>query len=123
MGVEINLFGIDKLLNRLEKMGEQAESIEENALKEGAEVIRQEVENLAPRSQSNGKHLADNIITTIKDGQATIGPSAGGFFYGHFLEFGTKKMSARPFMGPAFENKKNEAQKKMAEVIQKELDL
>lgn len=30
-------------------------------------------------------------------------------FYWRFLEFGTKKMAARPFMRPAFEAKKDEA--------------
>lgn len=31
-----------------------------------------------------------------------IGPTIG-FFYGSFLEFGTSKMQAQPFMRPAFE--------------------
>lgn len=30
-------------------------------------------------------------------------------YYAHFVEFGTVKMSARPFMRPAFEGRKNDA--------------
>ncbi len=32
-------------------------------------------------------------------------------FYGKFLEFGTSKMKARPFMGPAYESKKKKQKK------------
>ena len=38
-------------------------------------------------------------------------------FYWRFLEFGTPKMAARPFMRPAFESKKNEAVERMKEKL------
>jgi HK97 gp10 family phage protein len=119
---ELRIAGMDELLQRLEQLGEQSESIKEKALEEGAEVIRSEVASRAPRSNISHDHMADGIITNIKDSTAVIGPGAE-YYYSHFLEFGTKKMAAKPFMGPAFESKKVAAKEKMAEVIREELGL
>lgn len=44
--------------------------------------------------------------------------NAGSTFYWRFLEFGTSKLPARPFMRPAFELRKNDA----VEAIGKKLD-
>lgn len=59
----------------------------------------------------------------------TISPRKGGVndgFYGHMIEFGTSKMTAQPFMRPAFESQDNqsiEATKKyIAERIDKEIE-
>ncbi|MEH7157472.1 HK97-gp10 family putative phage morphogenesis protein [Neobacillus drentensis] len=122
MGAEITFSGMDELLRRLEQLGEQSETVKKKALEEGAEVIRAEIESNAKRSNINHEHMADGIITNIKDDVAVIGPGAE-FYYSHFLEFGTSKMAAQPFMGPSFERKKEEAKEKMAEVIRRELGL
>jgi HK97 gp10 family phage protein len=113
---------MDELLQRLEQLGEQAEAVKKTALEEGAEVIRAEIESNTKRSNISHDHMADGIITNIKEDVAVIGPGAE-FYYAHFLEFGTKKMAAQPFMGPSFERKKEAAKEKMAEVIRQELGL
>ena len=88
------------------------------ALRDAAEPMRESMGQLAPREPGK-PDIADSMvisrITSIGDvngGQAerkneteeavAVGPSRG-FFYGKFLEFGTVKMSARPFMRPAFD--------------------
>lgn len=42
-------------------------------------------------------------------------------YYAHFVEFGTVKMGARPFMRPAFDAKKAEAVEVIADYIRKRL--
>lgn len=79
------------------------------ALTDGAEPIRARMEanahhgNVAP-------HIAENMVigtarrSDTPDGTGVaVGPRKGQFFYGYFLEFGTRKMSARPFARPAFD--------------------
>jgi len=51
--------------------------------------------------------LASYVVTWSKDA-----------FYGRFLEFGTSKMAARPFLRPAFEAKKQAAAAAVDDVIQ-----
>jgi HK97 gp10 family phage protein len=84
-------------------------------------VVQQAASERAPRD--TGK-LAENIvISDIKEGGTVdIGPDRDRF-YGLFLEFGTSKMSARPFLQPAFEENKEQVQQKMADVIRRELGL
>ncbi|MFC1121885.1 HK97-gp10 family putative phage morphogenesis protein [Pasteurella multocida] len=42
-------------------------------------------------------------------------------FYWRFLEFGTSKMPARPFLRPAFQQSKNQAAKAIIETLHKEI--
>lgn len=121
MGAEINFQGMDELLRHLEKIGQRSEEIKTKALEEGSEIFRSDIEQRAPRGKGT-KHLADHIIKEINGDTVKIGPFRD-YFYGHFLEFGTRKMSARPFMGPAFESNKLIVQEKMADVLRKELEL
>ncbi|MFM0326082.1 HK97-gp10 family putative phage morphogenesis protein [Caballeronia glebae] len=51
--------------------------------------------------------LASYIVTWSKDA-----------FYGRFIEFGTSKMSARPFLRPSYEAKKKDAADAVDAVIQ-----
>lgn len=113
---------MDELLRRLDELGERAEEVKKTALEEGAEVVRAEIASNTKRSNINHQHMADNIIIKIDGENAVIGPGSE-HYYSHFVEFGTKKMSARPFMGPAFESKKEAAKERIAEVIRQELGL
>lgn len=56
----------------------------------------------AKAAQAPGSNVRDRIKTILRDAgmTATIGT---GYFVARFVEFGTRKMSARPFLGPAFE--------------------
>ena len=90
-----------------------------SALKEaslaGAQPIHDEAELIAPRSDNPTEvgHLADHIeIEVAKSAPSTclvrIGPDKD-HFYGRFLETGTKKMAARPFLRPALDTKERAA--------------
>jgi HK97 gp10 family phage protein len=119
--MSLQLHGMEQLLRQLEQVGSEAERVKKDALLAGAEVVQQAASERAPRD--TGK-LAENIvISDIKeDGTVDIGPDRDRF-YGLFLEFGTSKMSARPFLQPAFEENKEQVQQKMADVIRRELGL
>jgi HK97 gp10 family phage protein len=129
------LTGVNELIANLERVGNNVEQVKKRALNEGADVIKQSAKQKCPRDTSarnlakkysTGKHLADNIIISdVKLGSngkpyVEIGPQLGDnndFFYGKFLEFGTEKMDAQPFMEPAFIEKRQQALDKIADVI------
>ncbi len=77
-----------------------------DGLTEAAEPIRARMADRAPRAPG-APDIADHIAISPAKGEfgepaVAIGPERG-FFYGKFLEFGTVKMHARPFMRPAFD--------------------
>jgi HK97 gp10 family phage protein len=107
--VTITIEGGAELARRLNAMSVAAEKKILNAvLMEAAEPIRKEAERRAPVGEF-APHIAQNVVDVIPRGtrderSVEIGP-AKGFPYGLFLEFGTVKMAARPFLRPAFDLK------------------
>ncbi|MGD6897111.1 HK97-gp10 family putative phage morphogenesis protein [Bacillus infantis] len=119
----LNLSGMNELMRQIEQMGRKVEGdIEKKALKEGANHLRDKIEENAPRR--SGKLASEVIVGDIKDGNVQVGiDQQGEAFYGHFLEFGTKKMKAQPFMAPTLENESQTTQDKMSDVIKRDLGL
>lgn len=78
------------------------------ALYDGGEPIRAHAERIAPRKPGK-PDIAENIgmsAMRAREGEMAairIGPTKPGFAYGLPLEIGTRKMSAHPFMRPAFD--------------------
>lgn len=87
------------------------------ALTEAAEPMRADMQRNAPRSK-DAPHVQENIIIAeatslegvrVSDTEAAIaiGPAKKrgrvDFFYSLFIEFGTIKMPARPFVRPAWD--------------------
>jgi HK97 gp10 family phage protein len=119
----MKLEGMEQLLREVERMGlDVGTQLEEQALQAGAEFLREKIEETVPVRTGN---LKDNIIVSkVKNGSIDVGPNQQGTaFYGHFLEFGTSKAKAQPFMGPSLESNKQGIQDKMAEVIKRGLRL
>lgn len=125
----------DALRNVLRAAEEVAsESVLRQAAVAGARVIHREVKLRAPVDKGiyegkQGKHppgfLRDHIIIAFDDEQSVPGKLASYLvtwgkeaFYGRFLEHGTSKMAADPFLRPGFDAKKKAAAAAVAEVIQ-----
>lgn len=75
----------------------------------GAEVVAEEAANRVPRKSGNLARSMSTQVTKATRTRATVlaGPTKDGY-YGRFLEFGTSRQAARPFLRPAFDEKKDE---------------
>jgi HK97 gp10 family phage protein len=117
VGVKFKVTGVDKVVRKLRqfepKVQRQAVS---KATRAGAKLIQAEakanvpvdtgalkeaIKVRAPKKRKKGK-----VATLVQVG---AGDFKGDTFYGGMIEFGTSKMTARPFMTPAFETKGAEA--------------
>jgi HK97 gp10 family phage protein len=117
-----NLAGFDELMSRLREMGDQGKEIEEKALKKGAEIMRNVIEDGVPESERRD-HSKNHIVTgEVKDGVISIGPDKK-HYYLRFPEFGTSKQPAQGFIERAFKDAKDEAKQAMADAISEELRL
>ncbi|KMY49568.1 HK97-gp10 family putative phage morphogenesis protein [Peribacillus loiseleuriae] len=123
----MELEGMQQLMAHLQQMGKSVDGrVTEKALTKGAEFLQGHIKEKTPvrKGKVTGNLKENIIISDLKENQIHIGPDQQGkAFYGHFLEFGTSKMDAQPFMGPVFENKKDGAQEIMKDVIKGELRL
>ncbi len=103
--VEVRIEGLrelDRKLRRLE--GRVARKIVRDATRKGAQALRKEIRAAAPRRTGFLRRHIRYRTTSRSPTHYTIsvGPDRGAF-YGRFVELGTQKMAARPFMRPAFE--------------------
>lgn len=92
------------------------------AVRAGANVVRDEARRLAPIDTGN---LRKSLVSIRRKGdkntiQFSVTPSRGGKYdgwYAHFVEFGTSKMAAQPFLRPAIESRQDEVLQTTKEYI------
>jgi HK97 gp10 family phage protein len=96
------------------------------ALEDAAEPIRRRASVLAPRGDSSGVTLRDEIVvgpargTDTREVAIAIGPSTRAF-YGSFVELGTSQQPARPYLRPAFDEGAEKALVRLKDSIWEEL--
>ena len=122
----INLEGMQELIDKVNKLGDKGEAIKKNALSKAGNMVKESMEEKAPRSRDTKKHMADNIrVSKIERADGidfvNIGPTkddASEFFYSKFTEYGTSKMPAQHWA----EKSLKENQKDINNVIKEELE-
>lgn len=121
---DLKLEGIEDLIAEVEKLGAKGSRIENQALREAGEIVRQAIKQEAPQRTGTLKKSIETSGVKTKDGvkHVEVGPDKEGW-YGKFVEFGTVKMKANPFMARGYENSKDWAVDKIAEELRKGLGL
>jgi len=107
---EFKLEGLQELEQILQEIGKKASRIENKAIKKAAEPILEDAKTTTAFTDRTGKLREGLKISNIKNKNGEkyveIGITKGDnseIFYGKFLEWGTSKMAARPFLQPAYE--------------------
>lgn len=123
---KLELEGMQELIDKVNKLGNRGTEIKKKALDKAGAMVKESMEQKAPRYESNKKHMADNIqvseVETVNGVDfVQIGPNKGDnseFFYSKFTEWGTSKLPAQHWA----ENSVLENRKKIDEVIKEELE-
>jgi HK97 gp10 family phage protein len=122
MSNEFELEGTDSLIAMLEAMDKNVSKVENAALKAAAEPVAADMRDLVHVSDRDTVHIQDNIEVSgvKKDAEGKyvlVGPGEVTAWRAGFLEFGTSKMEAAPFIQPAGEKNKD----KVPEIIDQKL--
>lgn len=121
---DMKLEGMDELLAEVERLGKAGNRIENAALREAGDAVKTSIQNETPTR--SGKLKASISVSRVKTKggikQVEVGPGPDGY-YGKFLEFGTVKMRANPFMSRGYETSKAKAERIIEEEIRKGLGL
>ncbi|MBL4730786.1 MAG: HK97 gp10 family phage protein [Sulfurimonas sp.] len=121
--------GMEELLKNLETIPDKVQKrILVGAVRAGAKPIATEAKNLVPKDTGNLKKSIG--VTKLKVRKKNlvffqVSPRSYGKhdgYYGLFLELGTSKMIAHPFMRPAFEKEGENSIIAVKEYIAKRLD-
>ena len=115
--IEIKIEGLqalqDDLLQLSEKIGGRTL---QSSLSSAALPIVNEAKDKVPMAHHAYKHSKNSaeVIVTIKDQRQA--------YFWRFIEFGTSKLVARPFLRPAFEAKSKEALDRFVERLTATID-
>jgi HK97 gp10 family phage protein len=120
----IELDGLEALINAVQRMGSEGRKIENKALKEAGAVMKEAIQNETPVRTGKLKESITVSGVRTQDGvkYVAVGPSKEAY-YGKFLELGTVKMRAKPFMAPGYENGKDRATATIKEELRRGLGL
>lgn len=121
----LHLEGADELNKALAKLENKPKGHAlREATEDGAEVIRSEAARNAPRDTGVLQENIEDQTHRLQIGRAQIdiGPARKAF-YGRMIELGTSKMSAKPFLRPAFDTKKDDAIKAIGDTLKRILKL
>lgn len=126
-------FDVRKLNRKLKTLESKIEKkITRQALRAGAKIVVKEAKLRAP--VDSGELKSKIKVWALKRSRRRIGVLVGTSatmytgdqFYGAFVEYGTSKMAARPWLAPAAEAKGPEAQrvveKTIADGIEREIN-
>jgi len=97
------------------------------AVRAGANVIGNKAKTLVPKDTGTLRKSLGTTKRKSKDKAKihfSVSPRVGGKnsgWYGRFVEFGTSKMTAKPFLRPAFEMTEKEALEATKEYIAKRI--
>lgn len=114
MAVSGTISGLEPLLKKLKTLEPKiAKKVLRQSLRAGAKIIQTAAKAKAP-VKSGQLRKAIKVRAQKRTRRGTIGVNvsvgekdfAGEVFYGSFIEFGSSKMPARPFMKPAFQENK-----------------
>lgn len=114
MKVRAEITGLREIMRRLKV--DTGEALGPAAMA-GAEVIRAAAEKKAPRDTG---FLAESIVAEQEGPEVLIGPQAP---YGLYVEMGTSKTPAQPFLRPALDESGEAALEAMAEELRRRLEL
>ena len=128
MGINTSLDS-EKLLKALKQFPTNIQkNVMTGAVRAGAKVVGDEVKQNVPIDSGNLKKSIGIVKRRTKNKSIimfSVTPRKGGKYdgwYGKFLEFGTSKMNAVPFMRPAYENQSNQSIKATKEYLAKRID-
>ncbi len=125
---KVELDGLDELVQLVQSLGPKADRAENAALRAGGKVLKKGIEEQIRVKGliDEGILLANITVSGVKSGDegkyVDVGPNKKAF-YGKFLEEGTSKMSAKPFIDPAVVATQRDVVKAMEAEIWKALGL
>ena len=112
-GTEISLEGVDEIISRLNAMNVNMNKLANDALRAAAVPVLEDAKTTSAFVDRTGKlrRMLSMSPVRTKEGMKYIlvGVDKGDIseiYYAKFIEWGTSRMSARPFLDPAYQHNK-----------------
>lgn len=117
---KVELTGLKALARQLSVTEEQITAAAKKTVQESAEAVRNRAKDLVP-VDSGRLQRAINVSYSSDGLSAEVKNTNNQAYYGQFIEFGTSRRPARPFMTPAAEQERRKLKKRLEQNVKKEL--
>lgn len=122
--------GLEQLISKLNNLPEKLEKkVIRAAVRKGAILVRNKAREKVPvktgtlkKSIKIRSNRVANGIISFKIGPTNDKKKGTDVFYGRFIEFGTSKMAAKPFMRPALDESETEVLNVVIDNIKSKLE-
>jgi len=123
MSIDFRIEGLDELENQFDRLADTSKrKVMMKALNAGAAPIKKEAKANAPVDKGVLKSQIRSKQMKYTEKPAVGIYVSGKAFYWYFIENGTSKMAAAPFLRPAVDSKHEEAVDKFKEKWKAEID-
>ncbi|KKZ72327.1 hypothetical protein VO63_19045 [Streptomyces showdoensis] len=119
-GMTVEILGTRRLQAQLEDLGEDIVAAIRKAVTESAEAVKADTQRDVARDSGN---LHDKVGVTYKDDGLTalVGWHNDAEYYGRFLEYGTRRIAARPALRPALEAERGRYRARLTDEVRRAL--
>jgi HK97 gp10 family phage protein len=125
VGVDVSLLGVNGLADELERMVANAAAVENEALQAAATPILEDAQHTTAFIDRSGDLRKSLRLSKVKFKKSSryilVGQLDSEAFYARMVEFGTSTADAHPFLEPAFEQHRAEAQEIIANHLREAL--
>lgn len=120
--IDIDLVGVDELQREISELGSKGSRVENKALKTAGEHLAERMREEVPERTGRLKESIEvsGVKTSKGKKKVEVGPTE---YYGVFVEKGTSKTQADPFMARSYEAEKKNLQNIIISEIKKGLGL
>lgn len=142
IGSNLDFSGLNEIARELELLSKaETRQVLRRSVRAGADLIRQEVVDAAPERTGKlkrnivvlfgkgapgdavaGVHIRGTNPDTGNSDNKTKASSPNNAFYWRYVEEGTSKMAAHPFVRPAYDRKQEEAAKAAFDELNRAID-
>ena len=124
---DVNVLGMDELFKKMKVLPDRVQkNVLPGAIRASTKPIITEARSLVPKDSGTLKKSIGNVKRKSKDKNIvhfSVAPlKKKDGWHGHFIEFGTVKMPAHPFMRPAFEKEGKQTIEVAKEYMVKRID-
>jgi HK97 gp10 family phage protein len=123
--MRVTIEGGDELARKLHKLpGHLRGKYLQDALEEGGKRVVAEASARAPRRPGSGylaTHITSEIVRKGPRAELDVGPERGAW-YAHFVELGTRRSRARPFLRPALRARKGDVLRRFGARLRQHLE-
>ncbi|MFB7354855.1 HK97-gp10 family putative phage morphogenesis protein [Streptomyces gardneri] len=119
-GMTVEILGADRLSAQLEDLSGDIIAALQKAVRESAEAVKSDTQRDVAKDSRN---LHDKVDIKYKDDDLTavVGWHNPSEYYARFLEYGTRRITARPALRPALETERRRYKARLTDEVRRAL--